>query len=123
MQFGNVFGRAESYQLPSESEEKGGKRSVSQHLRGRLLFGPGITYTYLTERFASGAVLKTTNLTPEFDYDAFMAYYGDTAVPLFLIDGSGKLLMFTTDNLPTPRPNQRLISLVDPVEREKKSGR
>ncbi|UCG54347.1 MAG: sodium:proton antiporter [Dehalococcoidia bacterium] len=118
MQYGNVFGRAESYQLPSEGEEKESKRNVSQHLRGRILFGSGMTYTYLAKRFASGAVLKATNLTSEFGYEAFSAYYGDTAVPLFLIDGSGKLVILTADNAPAPRTNQRLISLVDPVSRE-----
>jgi len=118
MQFANVFGRAESYQLPSESEEKGDKSAVSPHLRGRLLFGSGINYTYLTKRFAAGAVIKATPLTPQFDYDAFKVYYGDTAVPLFLIDENGRLVIFTTDSQPKPRPGQKLISLVDAVERE-----
>jgi len=114
LQFGNVFGRSQVYQLPSGSEEEGDKRKVSQHLRGRLLFGTGVTYSYLTNRFVSGAVIKTTNLTEEFDYDAFQAYYGDTAVPLFLIDQNGNLAMFTLDNPPKPRPGQKLISLIEP---------
>lgn len=114
LQFGNVFGRSQVYQLPSGGEEEGDKRKVSQYLRGRLLFGTEVTYSYLTNRFASGAVIKTTNLTEEFDYDAFGAYYGETALPLFLIDQNGNLAIFTPDNPPKPRPGQKLISLIEP---------
>jgi NhaP-type Na+/H+ or K+/H+ antiporter len=114
LQFGNVFGRSQVYQLPSGSEDEGDKRKVSQHLRGRPLFGTEVTYSYLTNRFASGAIIKTTNLTEEFDYDAFEAYYGDTALPLFLIDQNGNLAIFTPDNPPKPRPGQKLISLIEP---------
>lgn len=116
LQWANIFGQSAVYQLPSESEEKGHKGKVSQHLRGRLLFGSAITYTYLTTRFATGAVIKTTSLTEEFDYDAFQSYYGETAIPLFLIDQNDNLVIFTANNPPKPKPGQRLISLIDPRE-------
>jgi hypothetical protein len=60
---------------------------------------PSFTY----RRFNSGAVIKTTELTEEFDYDAFQAYYSATAVPMFLIDQNGKLAIFTVDNPPKPK--------------------
>ncbi|MAH22161.1 MAG: hypothetical protein CMO12_05060 [Thaumarchaeota archaeon] len=116
LQLANTFDQSALYQLPSRSEEKGRKGKVSRHLRGRLLFGHDITYTYLTARFAAGAVIKATSLTEEFDYDAFQAYYGETAVSLFLIDQSDNLIIFTADNQPKPKPGQRLISLIDPSE-------
>ena len=118
LQFANVFGRAESYQLPPlESEEKEGRGTVSQHLRARLLFGPGMNYAYLNDRFTSGAVIKTTSLTEEFDYEGFKIYYGEKAIPLFLIDENGNLVIFTVDNPPRPRPGQKLISLIWPIDR------
>jgi hypothetical protein len=116
LQLANTFGQSAIYQLPSQSDEKDHKGKVSRHLRGRLLFGSGITYAYLTTRFAAGAVIKTTSLTEEFDYDAFQAYYGETAVSLFLIDSNDNLLIFTANNPPKPKPGQRLISLIDPSE-------
>jgi NhaP-type Na+/H+ or K+/H+ antiporter len=116
LQLANTFGQSKVYQLPSESEEKDRKGKVSRHLRGRLLFGSAITYAYLTARFAAGAVIKTTSLTEEFDYDAFQAYYGETAVPLFLIDSNDNLVIFTANNPPKPKPGQKLISLIDPTE-------
>ncbi len=115
LQFVDVFGRAEVYQLPPESSEEGPRKTVSQHLQGRLLFSPEITYAYLSQRFAHGAVVKTTKLTQEFDYNAFQALYDD-AVPLFLITQNGNLVVFTKDNPPSPQPGQTLISLVTPIE-------
>jgi len=116
MQFIDVFGRAEVYQLPPKGEEKGPRETVSRHLRGRLLYGQGIGYTYLASRFARGAVIKTTKLTEEFDYDAFRKLYGEEAIPLFTIAQNGNLVVFTKDSPPTPRPGQTLISLVDSVD-------
>ncbi len=117
LQLANTFGQSALYQLPSQSDEKDHKGKVSRHLRGRLLFGSGITYAYLTTRFAAGAVIKTTSLTEEFDYDAFQAYYGETAVPLFLIDSNDNPVIFTANNPPKPKPGQKLISLIDPMEK------
>ncbi len=110
LHFADVFSRAEVYQLPPEDE------AVSAHLRGRLLFRTGITYTELEQRFARGEEIKTTKLTPEFDYKAFQARYGETEIPLFLINENGNLVVLTKDSQPEPRSGQLLISLVSPVE-------
>jgi len=119
LHFADIFGSAEVYQLPPESEESERKEPVSRGLRGRLLFGPEITYTYLDDRFVAGAVIKVTELTDEFDYDDFCALYGEPVVPLFLIDEAGNLIVFATDNPPTPQSGRTLISLVNPLEEEK----
>ena len=118
IQFANIFGRAEVYQLPPNGESKGQKEVTSHHLRGRPLFGPGITYNYLSGRFADGATIKTTGLTEEFDFDAFQAYHGQDAVPLFLVDQNDNLTVFTADKPPKPQPGQKLISLMNPAEEE-----
>lgn len=112
LQLTNDFGRVEIYQLPAGDEEKGVKNAVSRHLRGRLLFSNNATYNSLARWFAAGAVLKKTELTQEFDYDAFEAYYGDTAIPLFLIDQNNKLVIFTVDSQLKPKPGQKIISLI-----------
>jgi len=117
LQFANVFGRAESYQLVSESEQNSNKKSVSEHLHGRDLFGAGITYTQLSDRFFKGATTKTTTLTTEFDYGAFQSHYGDSAIPLFLVDHNGILKIFTMDSSLKPQPGQKLISFISPMEK------
>ena len=116
LHFAPFLGRANVYQLPVKENGSGRKEAVSQHLRGRLLFGPEVTYSYLNERFNSGAIVKGTSLTEKFDYDDFKKLYGETAVPLFLIDENENLTVFDVENQASPRPGQTLISIVDPVE-------
>ncbi len=119
LHFEDIFGRSEVYQLSQETRSKNGKEEgIPQHLRGRLLFGPDITYSYLAKRFNSGAVIKKTPLTDEFDYKSFRSLYGDTAIPLFLVKETGDLVVFATDNPPSPQPGHYLISLVDDVKRK-----
>jgi NhaP-type Na+/H+ or K+/H+ antiporter len=120
LQLTNDLGRSAVYQLPAGSEEEE-KKAVSQHLRGRLLFAPDATYDYLAEQFATGAAIKTTELTEEFNYDAFKEYYGKSALPLFLIDQNEKLTIFTAENPPKPKPGQKLISLIKPDKSKEKA--
>jgi NhaP-type Na+/H+ or K+/H+ antiporter len=91
-------------------------KRVSQTLRGRLLFGSGVTYSYIGERFRGGSVIKATSLTEEFDFEAFNSLYKGEAVPLFLINEDRELSVFNIDNPPGPSPGHTLISLVKPVE-------
>ncbi len=112
LHFTEIFGRAEVYQLYPKNTERSRIEPVPQYLRGRLLFGPGITYQVLTDRLAAGGKIKKTSLTKEFDYRAFQEQNGEAATPLFLIDGSGNLIVATTDQPLLPRPGQTLISLI-----------
>ncbi len=108
------FGRSQVYQLPKLSKFSArSEESIPQHLRGRLLFGAEATFSYLDSKFASGASLKKTPLTDEFNYDSFQSLYGEKALPLFIIKESGELVVMASDNTPTPLPGQSLISLVD----------
>lgn len=116
LHFADVFGRAEVYQLPLEGSESTPSDEISQQLRGRLLFGAGMTYARLTAHAATGAVIKKTHLTEQFDFKAFQELYGENAIPLFLIMENGDLTVFTADDPPEPRPGQKLISLVAAVE-------
>jgi NhaP-type Na+/H+ or K+/H+ antiporter len=111
LQFEEAFGRAEVYQLLAEGEEEGDRDTVAHHLHGRHLFGSGMTYNALQQRFRDGAKIKKNLLTEEFDYEAFQSMYGNNAVPLFLIDKNGYLEVFTTDVTLSPKPGQKLISL------------
>ena len=108
------FGRSQVYQLPKLSKFSAkSEESIPQHLRGRLLFGAEATFSYLDSKFASGASLKKTPLTDEFNYDSFQSLYGEKALPLFIIKENGELVVMALDNMPTPLPGQYLISLVD----------
>lgn len=110
-----VFGSVNTYQLPVAGSDAGGYATVdvANHLRGRALFGAGGSYRDLENRFGGGAVVKRMKLSSDFDHEAFLAHYGDLALPLFLVRENGELSLFSTGNSPAPRPGQTLISLVN----------
>ncbi|MGE3182254.1 MAG: cation:proton antiporter [Phycisphaerae bacterium] len=110
------FGRKNVYQLVS-----GGKGKIAPvedgEKRGRRLFHPESSYANLSARFANGAQIKTTQITEEFTYDDFIGRYGETALPLFLINKSGKLAVIALDDKIKPQTGQTLIALVDPASK------
>ncbi len=116
LHFAPYLGRANVYQLSPGGDETGRNEEVSQHLRGRLLFGSEVTFQYFIERFREGAIVKATGITEKFDFEEYNNYYGPKALPLFLINPAGDVIVFTTDTPLKPEPGQTLVSLVDPVE-------
>lgn len=110
--FLEVFDRSEIYQLPQRQEEPA---QDPPHLRGRDLFGEGVTFEQITVRFASGARISTARLSDTFTYEDFRRRYGPSAVPLFLVTEAGDLVVYTSGTEPTPKPGQTLIALVEPT--------
>jgi NhaP-type Na+/H+ or K+/H+ antiporter len=120
--FPEVFNRASVYQLPfGQVGDESRTQLAPQHLTGRFLFGQKMTFSHLMEKFLDGGVIKATPLTEKFDYVDFQTRYQHDAIPLFLITRKEKLVIYTTDYQPIPKPGQTLISLVEPVE-ELESG-
>jgi len=114
LHFREMFGRAEVYQLPPLGDGNPRVAGAPPHLRGRTLFALEATYDLLDRRFSVGYKVKGTKLSQEFDYGAFRARYGDSALPLFVVTEGGALVVCTADRTPQPRPGQTLIALVDP---------
>ena len=118
LHFAEVFDRSEVYQLTVEKDaETNSEKDTPLHLRGRSLFGNGRTYEDLTDRYFHGAMIKVTNLTDEFGFDAFRELYGDKGVPLFLITEKRELRVFAQGHTLKPESGSRLLSLVLPVEK------
>jgi NhaP-type Na+/H+ or K+/H+ antiporter len=113
LHFAEVFSRSEVYQLnPGTTGYRGEEAAYPAHLRGRLLFAPEANYAYLSAQFATGASLVTTEFTESFKGNIDSQYCGKPSLPLFLITDMGKLLLFTNDCHPVPRPGYKMISLV-----------
>jgi hypothetical protein len=116
--FARLFGRAETYQLPSAQAEQGSTREkVSQEHRGRPLFGPQVTYADLLTRVEQGASIKRTRLTEQFTLANFQEA-NPAAVPLFLFEPAGALVMMAADMPVTPKAGQTLVSLAPAIEPE-----
>lgn len=108
IQFTDHFGRRNVYQLEPEDEKR-----VSQELRGRLLFDKSATYVNISKMFRKGGVIKTTKITEEFDYEAYIEK-NKGSFPMFMIDEKHNLRVFALDNPPEPKPGSTVISLVKP---------
>ena len=122
MEFIDVFGRAGVYQLSPEVADTVRQSQVSSHLRARILFGRDVTSARLRFRLATGATIKKTKLSDEFDFDRFRELYGESSVVLFVIDPSGEVTICTSDEDPAPTSGQTLVSLVDPVSETATNG-
>jgi len=122
-EFRSLFGRANVFQLAAHAEEAVRANTPPPHLRGRRVFGPDVTFDSLQQRFATGAIVKATSLTEEFDYDAFCRQYGENVVPLFVITENGHLTVVTAEGETKPKPQQTIIAVVDAAPDEENSGR
>ncbi len=123
LHFNDLFERGDLFQLrPVEQGKKPGDVITPAHLRGRYLFKEGVDYDYLSSRFEEGAIVKSTSLTEEFDYSAFLERYGEQAVPLFVITPSNELVILSATSEIDPQPGQTIIALVDKVEEGVEKG-
>jgi len=112
MQFSDEFESKRLYQLPLQDVKR-----ASESIRGRLVFGEGVNYSYIDTRFRAGMIIKKTKLTEEFHFDAFKARYGG-AVPMFVISENKELTVFTIEPPLTPQPGNTIISLLRPIEED-----
>ncbi|ETX09226.1 cation:proton antiporter [Candidatus Entotheonella palauensis] len=108
LHFAELFGRAEAYQLAPSTADS----AMVPHLRGQFLFAEHTHYHELSRQIASGAVIKTTGLSEQFDYDAFQTYYQHAAQPLFVITSRDSLLIRMAQQPLSPIPGDRIVSLI-----------
>ena len=67
----------------------------------------------------SGAIIKTSRLTEEFDYAAYLKHYENDVVLLFIITEDRQLNVVTSDMSVSPKPNQSIIAIVPNKENNK----
>ena len=122
-EFSYLFGRANVYQLTPWDEGSGKRTSISEHLRGRLLFRHELNHDALTASFLQGRKVKSTKLTEEFTYEHFRSRHGESAVVLFVVDEAKKLEVCSPEAPVDPIAGQTLIALVEPTaESQNKNG-
>ncbi|HZK06962.1 MAG TPA: cation:proton antiporter [Bacteroidales bacterium] len=119
--FNSIFDSHELYQLLPVKTEKGKEQDFSpKHLRGRFLFGEGINFAHLRKLFFAGAVIKSTKITKDFTYKDFVTKYGESAIPMFVINDSKELNVMTTDTEAKPKAGSTIIAMV--TEKEESDG-
>lgn len=112
IRFKDVFGRKEVYQVRLDITGFRGKEAIAPvHFRGRFLFSPQLTYSYLDKRFKSGASLVINEFTENFKYDSSVPFHDVNSIPLMLISSNGSIKFFAEDYEPIPCAGQKLVSL------------
>ncbi|RCS49300.1 sodium:proton exchanger [Bremerella cremea] len=112
MEFTHLFGRKEVYQLSPWDSGSGKRQSVSDHLRGRVIFGHGLDFYKIARRVTAGAQFKKTTITDEFTYHDFQQTHGESATLLFVV-AENRLRIVTADDSFVPKAGQTIIALID----------
>ena len=108
LHFREAFERSELYQLSetAEIERAGG---ANTQLRCRELGDGRFDYPALESLFLEGAVVKAVSLSKEFTFESLREKYRGSFAPLFLIDSSGVLEVFTSDTKLSPAAGDKVI--------------
>lgn len=113
--FTENFGSSHVYQLQPSASAKG-NAAPTQGAQGRILFGKEVTYQYLEECMAAGALLRRTQLTDKYT----MADFRQQSLPdrcLLLAIQAGHVTLADTDHPLQPAGDALLVSLVKQATR------
>ncbi|MCA9999303.1 MAG: hypothetical protein KDE56_26255, partial [Anaerolineales bacterium] len=103
------------YQLAFSRQEK--EEKLRREMRGEILFDRKLDAELLDFCFDQGAELRHTRLTDKFTFADYQQEYGETAVPLFLINADSHLVVCTTREAVSPRAGDTIVSMVAPAGR------
>jgi hypothetical protein len=111
-QYRHDFGPKNVFSVQSGHEEEDERHGLSKRLQANLLFPRDTTWAKLASLMAKGAQVHSTRLTDDFDFEAYKAQWGNVAIPLFALNGSGRLRMRLVDSQWSPEAGWTLVSLV-----------
>ena len=122
LRFKSDFGEKGIYELKTTREKIiSDKHKISSRHRGYQLFGVEITHGVLASWLHNGAEIRNTQLSDEFNYEAYLAQYDGKIIPLFAIDNKKRLQFFVIDGKMKPETGWTIISLIQPGEVDNKS--
>ncbi len=113
LKFRADFGDKNVYELKSTTEKHGTeKHSISTKHRGYQLFGADITHGTVATWLRNGAEIRSTQLSEEFDFDAYMAKYAGSVIPMYSVDNKNRLQFMVMDGEIKPEPGWTLTGLI-----------
>ena len=114
LRFKSEFGVQNIFELKTNREQTiSEKHTHSTRHRGYQLFGEEITYGQIASLLRQGAEIKSTQLSDEYDYEAYISNRTEQLIPLFASDQRGRLYIFTSEKEITPEPGWSVISLIN----------
>lgn len=113
LRFKSEFGMQNIFELKTNKDQViSEKHTLSTRHRGNRLFGKNITYGQMASLLREGAEIKSTQLSDEYDYEAYTANRTEQLIPLFAIDLRNRLHIFTAEQSTTPESGWSIISLI-----------
>lgn len=112
MRYRMEFGEKNVYALAS-SDDTDRKRAVHSAHRGAILFAADLTYAAFASALSRGAEVRATGLTEEYDYHTWRNAPDRTCWPLFAIDPTGRIHVYSTREQPRPGPGWQVVALVE----------
>lgn len=107
------FGELRIFRLASSSDRRRAeKHTVSGSHQGSQLFGEDVTYSELVNKINKGCKIKATSLTDAFDWETYQRKYGETRVPLFVVDQKKNATPFTVERKLQPGEGATILALV-----------
>lgn len=117
MKYRTEFGPTRVFSLRNDEDRDTSEREkLADDSRVPRLFKEDVTYQRLANLLASGAEVKTINLTEEFDMAAYREKNASKLLPLFSIDATGKLRVINDETTPEALIPGKLVALVWPAD-------
>lgn len=111
LHFSEVFDRSEMFQLSADRKDNN-HEPAPQHLRGRFLFDPALTYKFIYDYLEKGGKIEAVKMTKTMNFATFKSRFQEAVYPLFLVTEEKDLLVITAENELVPSPGQTLVALV-----------
>ncbi len=110
---GPQFGSERSYQMAQPATDKGVKKGHDSH-GARIFVNSSMGFEKLNNSISSGASIKVTGISKEFDSEKFLAQYGERAIPLAIITDNKKLQPFSDDYQPKLKAGVSVVFMLLP---------
>ena len=118
LHFTEVFDKREVYQLAAPAQNATvSQRQTPIHLRGRPLFGSGITHADLLRRYSEGGEIRTFGITEEGAYQAIEAQFNGDLILLFVARGMS-LIVNSGDAPITPQKGDTAIVMLPAFDQD-----
>jgi NhaP-type Na+/H+ or K+/H+ antiporter len=111
------FGRDKVYRLRNLTpQENTDRAALAGNLLAPPLFDEEMTHGRFAEMLHGGWRIKSTRLSPTFDWPHFIEQYGSNTVLMFGVEEKGQLRVASTKRELEPRPGWLVIGLVPPAQ-------
>jgi NhaP-type Na+/H+ or K+/H+ antiporter len=113
MRYRSEFGANNTYALLSRTDmATSEKHQIAAQHRGYTLFGEDVTYSKLASLISTGAEVRKTKLTEEFDFERYLQANASEAIPLFAIGPKGQTEAFVAGGKFVPGQGWVVLSLI-----------